>query len=441
VVTDTRAPTPARVDGPASWWSRWPTGLAGLVAVLAGVALPGLGGDGGGTLGDVLSVLLVLVAARELWRGRAVLSTAGGVVFSGVVVAVALATVGTSVPEAGLAGPARWLQLLVLVPLAVGVVLRRPEDLRVFGGFVLGAALVQGGIGVEQYLTGTGALYDERFIRAVGTFGAANISGMSVAVALGLLVAIAALLASRTRRSATVWLLGAAFLAVPLLLSFSRGTWTAVAVGCAAMVLARSRRLFAALTGTAVLVGVLLALVGAQAGDGALSHRISSIGAVTSSDADQSVDDRYELWAAATTMWAEHPVLGVGIRGFPAFRDSSASLLLSSGSDTQDAGKPYVRQPLTSPHSQYLLALSEGGIVGAAALGGLLLALLLATARRTTAAVGTPDADVGLAALGVAVFLVVDFVYGDLGGSSTLVLVTALGGVTGWALVRPGSAT
>jgi O-antigen ligase len=138
-------------------------------------------------------------------------------------------------------------------------------------------------------------------------------------------------------------------------------------------------------------------------------------------------------------MWSEHPVTGVGIRGFPAFRDSSASLGLSSGSDTEQVGQGYVRQPLLSPHSLYFLVLAETGLVGALALAGLLLALVLGTLRRTAAVLGTPDATVGLAALGVVVFLVVNFAYSDLGGPSTLVVTTALGAVAGWALVRPAS--
>ena len=193
-----------------------------------------------------------------------------------------------------------------------------------------------------------------------------------------------------------------------------------------------------------VVAATLLVLVMGTGGNGAtsdnaLERRVSSLGSVTSSQADQSVDDRYELWAAAGRMWSDHPVLGVGIRGFPAFRDSSASLHLSSGSDTEGAGQGYVRQPLTSPHSLYFLVLSETGIVGAVALAALLLALVLGTLRRTRSVAGSPDEVVGLAALGVVVFLVVNFVYSDLGGPSTLVVVTALGAVTGWALVRPAS--
>lgn len=421
--------------------ARRPVVLAGLVGLLAGVRLPILGGDGGASLGDIVSVLLVLVATREWWLGRATISAPGAVAFGGIVVAIALSTLGSSIPDTSVVGAARWLQEIVLVPLSVAVVARRPDDLRVLGGFFVGGAVIQGAVGVEQYLTGTGAVIGGQPVRAVGTFGASNITGMSVAVAVGLLVSLAALVTARTRRTALLWLACTAFLAVPLALSFSRGTWMAVAAGGAVVVLARSRRLFAVLACAAVVAATLLVLVMHTGGtsDNALERRVSSLGSVTSSQADQSVDDRYELWAAAGRMWSDHPVLGVGIRGFPAFRDSSASLDLSSGSDTQGAGQGYVRQPLTSPHSLYFLVLSETGIVGVVALAALLLALALGTLRRTTTVAGTPDEVVGLAALGLVVFLVVNFVYSDLGGPSTLVVVTALGAVTGWALVRPAS--
>ena len=46
-----------------------------------------------------------------------------------------------------------------------------------------------------------------------------------------------------------------------------------------------------------------------------------------------SVRDRYALWDAALGMWRDHPVTGVGPKNFTDYRDTYASVGLSSGSD------------------------------------------------------------------------------------------------------------
>lgn len=120
-------------------------------------------------------------------------------------------------------------------------------------------------------------------------------------------------------------------LLVPLALSFSRGAWIATAVACVLLIVLggprRALRLLAAATAAAVvLVG------GFGVGSSVLEERLSSITQVTAAP-DQSVTDRYTMWAAAIDMWEEHPATGVGLKNFPAYRDSHASIALSAGSD------------------------------------------------------------------------------------------------------------
>src|SRR5207247_1898697 len=118
-------------------------------------------------------------------------------------------------------------------------------------------------------------------------------------------------------------------LLVPLALSFSRGAWIATAVTCGVQLLLagvrRALKVFAAAAAAAVvLVG------GFGVGGSALQERLTSIGQVAGAP-DQSVVDRYTMWAASVDMWREHPLTGVGLKAFPAYRDSHASLALSSG--------------------------------------------------------------------------------------------------------------
>lgn len=225
-------------------------------------------------------------------------------------------------------------------------------------------------------------------------------------------------------------------LLAPLALSFSRGAWIATAAACAVqLMLAGMRR---ALKVGAVVAATAVILVGGLGlGSAMLQERISSITQVTDAP-DQSVTDRYTMWAAATDMWSEHPLTGVGLKGFPEHRDGHASLALSSGSDTEGAGAAFRRQPLLSPHNMYLLVLSEQGLVGLLALGGSWLALLvcglrgLARTRRWTSGSGL---DCALVACGLLIWQLIDFLYADIGGPATVLTAVLFGLVAWWALV------
>lgn len=306
-------------------------------------------------------------------------------------------------------------------------------------------ALVQGAVGVVQYATHTGASYQGEDIRAVGTFGPGDVMGMATVVAYGLIVATAMALAPglppRVRRIAG----GCALLLVlPLVLSFSRGAWIATAgAALLVMVLAGIRRALKVLVALCA-AGVVL-VGGLGVGSDMVAERLTSITQVSSAP-DQSVTDRYTMWAAAESMWRERPAVGVGLKGFPAHRDGHASLGLSSGSDTAGAGQGYLRQPLLSPHNQYLLILSEQGLIGLAALVGGWAVLLVAGLRRLASGGfggGRGIQDCGLIALGLLVWQLTDFLYADIGGPSTVLTGVIIGLAAWWALPLPsrGAAT
>ncbi|WP_101257454.1 O-antigen ligase family protein [Streptomyces barkulensis] len=395
------------------------------------------GGGAGPTLADAASGVLVVYCAAWALRTRArPLAAPAAAVLAAPAAGLALAAVTAQDPAAGLTGFVRLLQVFVLVPAALVLTLRSPRHTRAVAASLVAVAVVQGAVGVHQYLTGTGASYRGENVRAVGTFGPTDVMGMASAVSCGVVVALAAGLAPPA--GAPRWLrpaaLGtAAALLVPLVLSFSRGAWISTAAACTAVLLLTGLR--AALRTLAVVLAAAVVLVGGfGVGGDLVAERAASITEVAG-EPDQSVTDRYTMWAAAAGIWRENPLTGVGPRGFAEHRDSHASLALSSASDTAGAGQDFHRQPLLSPHNMYLLLLAEQGLAGAAAVtGGWAALLVLGLRRLRRARAAGREADCGLAATGLLVLVCVDFLYADIGGPSTVLTAVALGLAAWWAL-------
>ncbi|MCK8677918.1 O-antigen ligase family protein [Streptomyces lichenis] len=423
-----------------------------LLAVVVLLAVPppdGGPGGTGGTVADAASGLLVVYTAARLLRDRArPLSRTAAVVLGLPVLGVCAAAVASYDPAASLPGVVRYLQVFVLVPAAVVLLLRDRRDFRLTAWALVGLALAQGAVGTVQNLTGTGASYMGEDVRAVGTFGAADVMGMATAVAYGLVAAVALALGSPGRRGRAVALGCAALLLFPLVVSFSRGAWIATVAACALLLVLSGplRALRVALVAGAA--GVVL-VAGLGVGSQPVTERVASISQVTDAP-DRSVTDRYTMWAAAVGMWRSEPLTGVGLKGFPEYRDAHASLALSSGSDIAGAGRDFARQPLLSPHNMYLLILGEQGLLGLLALAGGWLALLVCGLRRLRAA---PDGarpgpgsagrwgapvDCGLVAVGLLGWQLVDFAYADIGGPAT-VLTSLVLGLAGWWALEPGA--
>ncbi|MFJ9442645.1 O-antigen ligase family protein [Kitasatospora sp. NPDC101235] len=384
------------------------------------------------TAADLASLALVALTALNLLRGRLpAISRTTCALFGGIVVAAAVSTIGSIDPAAGVTGFVRLTQVFVLVPAAVLCSLRdRTGQRLVLGSFVL-AALIQGVVGAKQYLTHTGASYTGQPIRAVGTFGALDVMAMSSVVSYGLLAALALALGERgpggNARLRRAMFAAAAFLSFPLAVSFSRGSWIATGLAATVLLLRADARL---LVRSAVL-GLATAVVlvgGLGLGASGVTERLSSIGSISAAP-DQSVSDRYDLWATAGRIWQDHPVHGAGPKAFQQLRDSRAPLRLSSGSDAADATIGFQREPLLSPHNMYLLVLSEQGLIGITAYGALLLALLLGCLRHRHGP--------GLAALALLTWVLVDFLYADIGGTTTVLTSVVLGLAARAAAHRP----
>ncbi|MGW2780675.1 O-antigen ligase family protein [Streptomyces populi] len=426
-----------------------------VVAVIALLGLPvAPDGGGGANIADAVSGLVVLCCAVHLLRTRRrPLSATAALVLGLPVVGISVAAAGAADVGTGITGLTRYLQVFVLVPAAVLLLVRDRRDLRLLAWAFVALALWQGAVGVRQYVTGTGASYQGEDVRAVGTFGPTDVMGMATVVAFGVVCAVALALGTTGARQRSVAVLCALALLGPLALSFSRGAWIATVLACGAqLVLAGPRRAVKVVTALAAAGTILVGGLGV--GSSMLQERLTSITQVADAP-DQSVTDRYTMWAAATGMWREHPLTGVGLKGFPDHRDSHASLALSSGSDISGAGSAYHKQALLSPHNMYLLVLGEQGLVGLLALAGSWLALLVCALRGLVRvrrgardAPGTGPAgdraphgtDCALVACGLLVWQLVDFVYADIGGPSTVLTGVVFGVVGWWALMDPSSA-
>ncbi|WP_405857067.1 O-antigen ligase family protein [Streptomyces sp. NBC_00090] len=414
-------------------WVRRAGALSPVLAVIALLLVPGGGGaqggtGGTGTIADAASGLLVLICLVRVLRGGVrPLTRAAAVVLGLPVLGICLAAITSNDPAASLPGVARYLQIFVLVPAAVLLMIRDRRDFAVVAWGLVGLALLQGAVGVLQYLTGTGASYMGEDIRAVGTFGPTDVMGMATVVSYGLVVVTGIALGSGPGRARTAALVCAGLLFLPLVLSFSRGAWIATVLACGIQLLLSGPRRAARVALAAGALAVVL-VGGLGIGSAMVKERVASITQVAAAP-DQSVTDRYTMWAAAGRMWSTEPVTGVGLKGFPAYRDSNASLALSSGSDTAGAGAAFQRQPLLSPHNMYLLVLSEQGLLGLLALAGSWVALLVGALRRRRI-----GADCALVATGLLAWQLIDFFYADIGGPSTVLMSVVFGLAAWWSL-------
>lgn len=438
-MTTSAAPSPAfALPWPAVRRVRSVLPVLPVVAVVVLLGLPVTPGRAA-TPADAASALAVLCAVVHAVRqARAPLTRTAAVVFGLPVVGIAVAATGAVTTVDAVAGLARYLQVFVLVPIAVLLLVRDRRGARLLLWSLVGLALWQGGIGVRQYLTGTGASYQGADIRAVGTFGPSDVMGMATVVSLGMVAAIGLALGTKARRQQVVATACALVLLLPLALSFSRGAWIATALtGGALLLLAGVRRAAQVFAAVAAVCVVLVGGLGL--GATALEERLTSITQVADAP-DQSVVDRYTMWAAAGDMWSGHPVTGVGLKAFPAHRDGHASLALSSGSETGGAGQAYRRQPLLSPHNMYLLILSEQGLLGLVTVAGSWLVLLLFALRRLRRTVRARDC--ALPACGLLLWQLVNFLYSDIGGPATILTGICLGFAAWWALAaRDGAPT
>jgi len=229
--------------------------------------------------------------------------------------------------------------------------LRRESDIGLVSmAFVGGAAvaavigLVGGGLKPPD---STGHIVTQAAVqtRLTGGGGDPNLQAAGFVAAMFLDIG---LLSVYRRGWTRLGLMGAfVLITVAFLATQSRGALISLGVAClAALILfpAQRRRLlgFAA-------VAVAIAAVAVSTTPGALT-RITDLGGGTSG--------RSDIWAAATQVFQQHPIVGVGLNNFPVVEPRFSLLHRNVTRATYIAEDPY---PV---HNTYLQLLAETGVVG-----------------------------------------------------------------------------
>lgn len=419
-----------------------PAWLAALTLLLMCVpTAPNLSASVNVTPGDIGSAALAVAVVPRVLAGARLPSSRLWIAMATAVFGFGLATLTSPDLATSLSGFVRYVQLFVVVPVAVVLAVRDRRDLRLVCAALLVAAVIEGAVGTWQYFTGTGASFAGKDVRAVGTFGALDVLGLATVVGVGIVVAIGLALVLRGRARLGLVAL-AALLVVPLLLSLSRGALLATVAATVIMLMSVApRSTLRAVPFAAAAVIVLVGTLGTNGTTG-VGVRFATIASSISSP-DRSVSDRYDLWATATGMWRDQPLTGVGMKMFPSYRDSYAPLHLSSGSDVEDPALGFHRQSLLSPHNMYLLVLSEQGLIGALGLGGFLVGLATLTWRRTRRAAAPrrlpdgrlPDGRlISAVAVGTLSWMLVDLFFGDIGGQPSVLIPVPIGLALWWAM-------
>jgi len=434
VVQATQAAAP---PGPEAAWVRRLLALVRRPAIWAVLAVLMVGYPGGTpssgvsaatvTPADLLAVTLASVIVLTVLAGRDVSVLRAPVMALPVVMVVVagVSTVLSTDPVFSAAGFVRFVEIFALVPTAVVLAVTDVVDVVMLLGALVALGAFEGVVGVYQAATGNGAGFGAKNIRAIGTFGIGDQIAMATVVSVAMLVLIAVALRAAEAKLRWVAVGGVLALAVPLLLSLSRGGLLGFVVAAGVMVAAAGLRQ-ALRTLVVVAALALLAVAVTSAVESTVVSRFATVGS-SATEPDRSVQDRYDLWSTAISIWRIRPVTGVGVKQFAPYRDSYAPLGLSSGSDQAGAGS-YVRVQLLSPHNEYLLLLCEQGVLGLTAFLLLLVSLAFCHVRRMRSPpTGTVDSVLRLVALGLLVRYGVDNVYGDIAGPGALLFSILLG--------------
>ena len=407
-----------------------------------------------------LGTVLVVISVLPIWLraaaglAQSALSRAVCALLGAVLAALTISTVTSTDPHASLSGFVRYLQLFVIVPAAVATLVRAssPRDRTVLLATTVLTGLAEAAVGTWQTLTVTGASYQGRDVRAVGTFGSLDVMGMATVVGFGIVAGVVLALTRRGRARVLAWSAVAA-MTPGMVFSLSRGAW--LATGAAVLLVSIALAGRAAVKGLVLLAAASFVVLGlglvpagsfsssASSPSASVLSRITSIGSAVSAP-DQSVLDRYSLWSAAVGIWRDHPVTGVGLKQFPEYRDGYAPISLSAGGQAADPSHPFQVEPLLSPHNLYLLTLAEQGLPGATAFAALLVGVpivgLAGLVRGRRSGEHRDRLVPAAAAVGWGVWSAVDFVYADIGGASTVYFSILLGVILAGALSGPPAA-
>jgi len=240
-------------------------------------------------------------------------------------------------------------------------------------GALLAAGLVEVALGAYQFLRQVGPeafILAGRFMRAYGTFRQPNpyagYLGYLVPVAVSLTVA-GVWLWWHSRKpiglfiAATCGMTSLA-LVIGIGLSWSRGSWIALAAALLAVMAMRDRRAAIAALVAGLVFVVILLMAGTTWLPGALSERVSGLGSYVAgpnparteiTDENFAVLERLAHWQVGWRMFEDHPWIGVGIGNY--------------GTEYGQYAPAHWYEPLGHAHNIFINFIAETGILGLAA--------------------------------------------------------------------------
>lgn len=257
-----------------------------------------------------------------------------------VFLALALPSVLLTVSRGGAA--LAWIRYALYFALAIvsAAVLRRRENRRAVLWAFAATALATAGIAAVQFFRPSAA--DLAFTgpgeptRVFATFVNPNFYGEYLVLAIAVGMALFFIERSRFARLAAGVLLAAA--AIALVMTYTRGSWLALAVGVAAGAALVDFRLLWAVLGAG---GVLLVVVPSA------WERLLSVFTV-----EGTSSQRIWLWSEALEVIREHPLAGVGIGEYAQYLERTRGVT------------PDLIGDITGAHDSYLQLAAEIGLAG-----------------------------------------------------------------------------
>lgn len=402
---------------------RWPW----VIWLILAVAVPITSGV---RFGRISLTEMLIAAAIGLWliegARRKTLRTYGSLVLLPILAFIAVMAFSLMrAPDLGdgFAEVVKWAEFALVIML-LPIMLSRKHVVWLVGAIVAGGVL-QALIGLYQFIFQIGPewflLYD-RFMRASGTFRQPN----PYAAYLGVLLPIAVTMAlwqifrwnepSQNRIARIAWTfyftVAVAFIAMGILVSWSRGAWMATVAALVAALAFRSVRSFVLVSGGMVIIASLsiLGLLASSFLPASLVERVSgslsyfTIGSELSSAVNQSVNDanfatieRLAHWIAGIRMWESSPWIGIGAGNYAVVYERFRL--------------PLWTEPLGHAHSLYLNLLAEVGLVGLVAfvVMWVWLAVWVMRSRSSASAIGVKSWCTAMSAgvIGAMVYLTV----------------------------------
>ncbi len=303
-----------------------------------------------------------------------------------------LSSLGTTSLQHSLKEIVKWVEVLALYVFVANEMDARWSKALVF--VFLGTGALAALHGIYQFLLQAGPeefVLFGRFLRAYGAFEQPNpyagYLGLTLPLAVGLVVAAMVTVGKRVRGRWLAWAAGTgALMLIAIVMSWSRGAWLGVAAAAVAIfaaVVARSGRVVLLAALFAFIMIYALSAGGLSLTPASVVQRFADflpyigvvdVRGVEVNDANFAVLERMAHWQSALEMWKDHPWLGVGIGNYePVYAQYAL---------------PLWALPLGHAHNYYLNVAAEAGFLGLAAYLLLWGAALLIVWRMTRRATG-----------------------------------------------------